>query len=222
MNEELYNPYYNPSWGTPKVKGFGASEFPSWGTDNIKGYGDSGPNYGQHTQPANYGQMLGNAASSAMAGFSAGQAGGTPRGNFQMDDGAILGSAASGFATGGPIGALIGGTTAFFKQDKALKENTENVNTSFNGMTDAYGRPVYNSGEFAQGFSDFSGLIEATRPGAHALRPRRRKQMMKKAEELYRGIGQGQQNYNQAEGRFRQQNIAQQEYLERMNRNYTY
>lgn len=159
------------------------------------------------------------------SGLAAGQSFGIPQNNFQMSNGGVFGGAASGAISGasaGPIGAgvgaLVGGVTSFFKQDKNLKNATNNVNTDFNNQVDMYGRPVYQGGQYAQGFQDLSGLMEATRPGAHALRPKRRRQMENKAKQLYQAIQQGQQSYNQSEGQFRQQAIANQEYQERLNR----
>lgn len=217
MNEYV-NPYFSnlPAWGSQSPR-YGRAEMPSWGSENIREYGDSGMEGEWGTsQPLPYGQAL----SSASAGFAAGQAGGTPK-DFYMDNGQVLGSAASGFASGGPIGAVIGGLTSTFKQDQALKAKTNNVNTSFNGVNDMYGRPTYQSQEFAQGFQDFEGLQEATRPGKHSLMPRRRKQMMEKSFELFQGIQKGQQNYNQAENSFRNRNLQMNDYLERVN-NTTY
>lgn len=160
------------------------------------------------------------------AGLTAGQSFGAPKDNFQMSNGGVLGGAASGamsgFSAGGPvggvIGALTGGITSFFKQDKALKEATENVNTNFTSQVDAYGRPVYDGSQYAQGFQDLNGLMEATTPGAHALRPKRRRQMEDKARELHGAIRQGQQGFNQSEGQFRNRQIQFNEYLERVNK----
>jgi hypothetical protein len=220
MNEYL-NPYYFPSWGTPPTR-YGVSEFPSWGSDNISGYGDSGDAGEMQPQQMNFGPMLQGVAS----GLSAGQAFGVPQNNFQMNKGGVLGAVGSGALAGasaGPVGAavggLIGGVTSVFKQDRALKQATNNVNTNFNTQTDMYGRPVFQGGEFAQGFSDLRGLMQATRPGAHALMPRRRRQMEQKAEQLYNALTKGQQNFNQSESSFRNRSIANQEYQERLNRN---
>lgn len=197
---DYYNPYYH--------------NIPTGGASNVRE--NVGGDFGV---PIDYGQI----GQGAMAGLSAGQAFGTPN-NFQMNDAGVLGGVASGAlggASAGPVGAFVGGVTggltSFFKQDAALKQATNNVNTSFNGMTDAYGRPSYNGGEFAQGLQDLQGLQQAVRPGAHALRPRRRRQMMQKAGELYQGIHQGQQNYNQAESNYRNQNLAMQDYYDRVN-----
>lgn len=165
-----------------------------------------------------YSPNLAQQFSNASSGFAAGEAGGNPN-QFYMDGAGVLGSAASGYATGGPIGAVVGGVTTVFKQDAALKRNINNVNTSFNGMTDIYGRPVYDSSEFAQGFSDFRGLTEATRPGAHAMMPRRRRQAERKTRDLYNGIIRGQQNFNRAESNFQDQAIQRDEFMERMNSN---
>lgn len=158
------------------------------------------------------------------SGLTAGQSFGAPKDNFQMSNGGIFGGVASGAMAGsaaGPVGAFVGGLTGgitgFFKQDKALKEATENVNTNFTNQVDAFGRPVYQGGQYAQGIADFEGLREATTPGAHALRPKRRKQMERKLHELHGAIRQGQQGFNQSEGQFRQQAISRQEYLERLN-----
>lgn len=158
------------------------------------------------------------------SGLTAGQSFGAPKNNFQMNDGGVfgaVGSGAMGGAAAGPVGAgvgaVVGGVTSFFKQDKSLKEATNNVNTQFAPQTDMYGRPIYQGGQYAQGFQDLEGLMEATRPGSHALRPKRRRQMERKANELYSAIKTGQQNFNQSEGQFRQQSISRQEYLERLN-----
>lgn len=161
------------------------------------------------------------------SGLTAGQSFGAPKDNFQMSNTGVLGGAASGalsgFSAAGPIGGLVGGVvggvTSFFKQDKALKEATENVNTNFTNQVDAYGRPVYQGGQYAQGFQDLKGLMEATTPGAHALRPKRRRQMEDKARELHGAIRQGQQGFNQSEGQFRNRQIQFNEYIERLNRN---
>lgn len=160
------------------------------------------------------------------SGLTAGQSFGAPKNNFQMSGGNVLGAAGSGamagFQSGGPIGAgvgaVVGAVGSVFKQDKALKEATNNVNTNFDSQVDMYGRPTFNGSQYAQGFQDLQGLKEATQPGKHALLPGRRKQMMNKAQQLYSAIKQGQQGYNQSEGQFRQQAIANQEYQERLNR----
>lgn len=206
MNEEYTNPYFDPRWGS----------------QTIAGYGDSSTYLDQpQSGGTNYGQIAGGAS----AGLGAGMA--TNPDRFNMSGGGIMGAAgsgaASGFASGGPIGAavgaVVGGVTSFFKQDKQMRDNIENVNTSFNGMTDVYGRPVYQGGEFAQGLSDLDEMREAGRPGAKAMRQRRRKQLLQKTGELYQGIQQGQQNYNAASDSYRNRGIQMQEYFERLNNN---
>lgn len=158
------------------------------------------------------------------SGMGAGQAFGNPN-QFSMNSGVMggaIGGAASGAAAGpvgAGIGAVVGGATAFFKQDAQLKQNVDNVNTSFNMNYDAYGRPVYNSQGFAQGVDDLRGMMEATRPGAHAMRPRRRRQMERKAGELYSNLTTGQQNFNQSESRYRDRQLQLQDYYNKQNDN---
>ena len=217
------NPYFNnlPWWGSQNPRQFGASEFPQWGSENISGYGDStGPFDSQPGGGMNMNQVYGGVTS----GLSAGQAFGNPN-QFSMNGG-VMGGAISGAASGaaaGPIGAgigaAIGGVTSFFKQDAQLKKNINNVNTSFNGMTDIYGRPVFQGAEFGQGIQDLQGLMEATTPGKHAMRPRRRRQAERKLGELHNSIMTGQQNFNQAETGFRDRMTQLSEFNERMNDN---
>ena len=152
----------------------------------------------------------------ASSGLSAGQAFGNPD-QFNMSGGNMLGATASGFAAGGPIGGAVAGISNFFQQDARLKQNIEGVNTDFNGATDAYGRPVYNSQGFAQGIQDFQGLAEATRPGAHPMRPRRRRQAERKLGQLYTNLQQGQQNYNTSEASYRDRMLQYQDYLDKQN-----
>ena len=223
------NPYFNnlPWWGSQNPRQFGASEFPQWGSENIRGFGDSGgpeTDWAQPRQGMNTGQ-LNQGFAGVTSGLSAGQAFGNPN-QFSMSQGGIMGGVASGAASGaaaGPlgagIGAVVGGVTSFFKQDAQLKQNINNVNTSFNGMTDIYGRPVFDSTGFAQGTSDLQGLMEATRPGAHAMRPRRRRQAERKLTQLHSSLTTGQQNFNQTEAGFRDRSIQLSEYQERMNDN---
>lgn len=156
------------------------------------------------------------------SGMSSGQAFGNPN-QFSMNGG-VMGGAISGAASGaaaGPIGAgvgaVVGGLTSFFKQDAQLKQNIENVNTNFNMNYDAYGRPTFNSQEFAQGVNDLEGMMQASRPGASPMRPRRRRQLERKSAELYSNITTGQQNFNQAEANFRDRNIQLQDYYQRNN-----
>lgn len=150
----------------------------------------------------------------ASSGASAGQALGNPD-QFYMNDANMLGAVGSGFATGGPIGGLVAGVSNFFGQDAKLKRSIENVNTDFNTTFDAYGRPVYQGAEIGQGIQDFQGLMEATRPGAHAMRPRRRRQAERKAGELFGAIKEGQQSYNQAEVGYRNRMLQYQDYMDR-------
>lgn len=229
VNYNIYNDAYSarangfPEWGSQNVNQYGSSEFPSWGSENIRGYGDSGE-YGDWQQQGG-GMNYGQAAQSAMAGLSAGQAFGVQHNEFQISGGNILGGAATGAASGasaGPVGAavgaIVGAGTSFFKQEKALKKNIENVNTSFNGVTDIYGRPVFNSGEFAQGLSDLQGLNDGIRKANRApMGVRRLKQLGNKRRDLYEGIQSGQQNFNQAESNFRNRSLQFRDYFERQN-----
>ena len=222
------NPYFNnlPWWGS-QPRQFGVSEFPQWGSENIGGFGDSGGPETDWTQPRqgmNTGQ-LNQGFAGVTSGLSAGQAFGNPN-QFSMSQGGIMGGVASGAASGaaaGPlgagVGAVVGGVTSFFKQDAQLKKNINNVNTDFNSMTDIYGRPVFDSTGFAQGTSDLQGLMEATVPGKHAMRPRRRRQAERKLNELHNSIMTGQQNFNQAETKFRDRMTQLSEFNERVNDN---
>jgi hypothetical protein len=195
------NPYYNPSWAKPYQDGY--------------------------AQPQSAGADYGGMANSAAAGYSAGQAFGQPQSSFEMSNANVWGGAgagaASGFASAGPvggfIGAITGGATAISKQDKALRESANNVNTEFNQSYDAYGKPVYDSQGMAQGQQDFRGLMKATQPGKNAMLPKRRRQLLRKAEDVYYGMQTSQNNYNNAERDFRDQSLARQDYTRRLNDN---
>lgn len=211
-----YNPYYHnlPWWGSQNPT-YGVSEFPEWGSENISGYGDStGPFDQQPSQSMN----MGDTYNSVSSGLGAGQAFGNP-GEYGMSTGNMLGAVGSGFATGGPIGGVVAGVTNFFQQDAKLKQRVNNINTSFNNGVDAYGRPTYDSQAYAQGSQDLSGLMKSIRPGAQALRPRRRRQMERKAGQLYNALQAGQQNYNQAETAYRDRSLQLQDYYNRQNDN---
>lgn len=144
-----------------------------------------------------------------------------PNPYFQgLNTGSMAGAVASGFAAGGPIGAVASGVTNYFQQDAQMKQAIDAVNTDFNTSYDALGRPAFDSQGFGQGVQDLQGLMESTRPGAIAMRPKRRRQMEDKARELYSSITTGQQNYNTAESNYRDRMSQLSDYNSRQRTNY--
>lgn len=207
------NPYYH--------------NMPWWGSENISGYGDSTGPFDERSQSVNYGQL----GEGVTAGVTAGQAFGVQNNEFGISGGNVLGGAASGaaqgIATGNPlaagVGAVVGGVTSYLKQDAALKKNIENVNTSFNTVNDMYGRPQYNSGEYAQGITDLANMNKGIAGvGRNPIGVSRLKQLGNKRNALYTNLIKGQQSYNTAESNYRDRNLQMRDYLERINRNYTY
>lgn len=134
-----------------------------------------------------------------------------------MNTGSMLSSAASGYAAAGPIGAVVSGVTNYFQQDAQTKQAVDAVNTDFGVNYDAYGRPSFDSQAFGQGIQDFVGLRETVRPGAVALRPKRRRHMERKMMEVYDQLNAGQQNYNQAETSYRDRMSQLSDYMSRQN-----
>lgn len=210
----INNPYYDPRWGS----------------QNISGYGDSSTYLDEDNQPTQAGMDYGKMAQGAMSGFAAGAANSQPVGDFNVDQYAGFKGSGQGLASGGPIGAIIGGVTAQFGQFKKVNENLKNLDTSVEGVSyDAYGRPVYNSSAFTQANANIGALDKGIKklnrthldPATNLISSfsGTRRRMKRRRGEIMSNIQAAQQNYNQSESDYRNQTMAQQDYYKRLNNN---
>jgi hypothetical protein len=161
-------------------------------------------------------------ANAAASGYAAGSASATPN-QYSLNNTQVLGAAgqgaASGFAAGGPIGAVVGavvgGATSQAKQNKEIKRNFANVNTSFSSqqMGDA---PVFNSAQISQGVSDRSNLLQTLRPGANAMGTGARKKGIAKLDKLDSSIKGYQASFNEANMGYQRQQLARRNYEDQL------
>jgi hypothetical protein len=207
---------------------FYSEKLPSWGTQDIAGYGDSstwldegggGMNFDWQQSMQGFG-----------AGLSAGAANSQPVGDFNVDALAGFKGSGQGLASGGVIGAIVGGASAQYGQFKNVNDNLNALDTSVGGVTyDAYGRPVYQAGNVLNAKANIEGLNQGINklnkthldPATNLISSfsGTRRKMKRKRAELLGGIQTAQQDYNQADLRYRDQSLQRQEYLERMNNN---
>lgn len=214
------NPYYVPSWGSKQINGYGDS---STYLDQ-----DRQQNAGQQSGQ-DYGQM----AQGAMAGLSAGAANSEPVGDFEVDQYAGFKGSGEGLMKGGVIGAIIGGGVAQYGQFSKINKNLKKLDTSVQGVTyDAYGRPVYQGGNFVNAQQNVAALNDGVKklnrthldPATNIISSfsGTRRRMKRKRGELQQGIKQAQQDYNQSELTYQNQMNARQEYYQGLNNNRLY
>lgn len=166
---------------------------------------------------------------SAVQGVAIGQKYQAPKGTFETDKLAGLKSSAEGYASGGPIAAMVAGTVAQFGQAQNIRDAINNVSTDVKGYSTVGGKPTYygsniyaasktakqmdkaaNPNVTWESFvSPSSNIVQAVNVGA--ARDKQRK--------LRRRIRREQEGYNTARQDYSQSMIARQEYENRLGNN---
>jgi hypothetical protein len=211
----MKNPYYN--------------NMPWWGSQNIQGYGDSSGPLDEKKPDRKI--DWGKAANNVAAGFSAGMANSQPVGDFTVDQYAGFKGSGQGFASGGPIGAIIGGVTAQVGQFRNVNKELDKLQTGVEGVTyDMYGRPSYAGGNINQAQANISALNKGIKrlnkthldPATNIISSvtGTRRKMKRKRAALEAGIRSAQKEFNEAELTNRNQMNQREEYLDRLNNNY--
>jgi hypothetical protein len=166
------------------------------------------------------------------SGMSAGAANSAPKDQFSVDKYAGFKGSGQGLASGGVIGAIVGGATAQIGQFSNVNKAIKNLDTTVEGLQyDANGRPVYggesinaaqeNISALEKGEDSLKGGIDpATKAFAWAFGTK--KKLRKAQSKLRKGVEKSQNNFNQASREFQSQQNQSEDYLQRMNNNRLY
>lgn len=200
---------------------------PSWGSQNVKGFGDA-PDWREQYQSNQQGRQ--DIVQGVTSGLAAGAANSQPVSDFNIDQYAGFKGSGQGLASGGVIGAIIGGVTAQYGQFSKVNKNLNNLQTGVEGVTyDAYGRPSYAGGNITQAYGNLDELDKGISklnkthldPATNVISSftGTRRKMKRKRAALQQGVQKAQQDYNTSELDYRNQMLARSDYMDRINNN---
>jgi hypothetical protein len=149
----------------------------------------------------------------------------TKDGQFSIDRNAGFKGSGEGLASGGVIGAVVGGVTKQWGQQSEVKKALNNLDTSVQGVQyDAYGRPSYggasviqaqsNIDELNKGEASMKGGID---PATSVFSMANKRRIRRKRSELKTNMIKAQQTYNQADVSNRSQMNSLEDYYQRKN-----
>lgn len=154
------------------------------------------------------------------------------RGRFEIDPNAGYTGSLKGFASGGPVGAIIGGIGSqvgnFSKVNRAIKDldttvdgyqYDENGQIQFNGQ--AYTQAIQDAGDLQKGI-DSIGKSKDPATYLFAAAYGTKKKARRKQDELSRGYAASQMAFNQGNIAQKRQQLAQQQYQDLISKRNVY
>ena len=148
--------------------------------------------------------------------------------DFSVDKWAGYSGSAKGFASGGPWGAIIGGSLAQLGTFNKVHSNLSALNTGVNATQyDANGRPLYSGQEVTAAQGNVNALRKGVKaintsvdPATHLISFIRgtERQIQRKRRRLTQGIQAGQADYNRVANQANEADTAMSQYRSTMNK----
>ncbi len=149
--------------------------------------------------------------------------------DFSVDKWAGYSGSAKGFASGGPWGAIIGGSLAQLGTFNKVHENLNNLQTGVNAtQTDALGRPMYSGTDVTHAQHNLNALRKGVKaintsvdPATHLISTIRgtERQLQRKRKALHLGVQAAQRDFNASANTYNQNQLAMNQYRDIMNKN---